>query len=89
MKLVCVSTAAEWSARFLTIGPPRVKYSIAKKSLKALGFRRLFLLRSKSYGDTRSASKMPVKGFFDTLTPGVLKHAGGFVYADHRMSSGC
>ena len=26
-----------------------------------------FLLRSKSYGDTRSASKMPAKGFFDTL----------------------
>jgi hypothetical protein len=32
-----------------------------------MGFRRIFLLRSKSYGDTRSASKMPVKGFFDTL----------------------
>ena len=69
MKLVCVSTAAEWSARFLTIGPPRVKYSIAKNSLKAMGFRRIFLLRSKSYGDTRSASKMPNKGFFDTLSP--------------------
>ena len=67
MKPVRVSAAAECSAPVLTKDPPRIQSSIAKKPLKDNGFQRLFLLRSKSYGDTRSASKMPVKGFFDTL----------------------
>jgi hypothetical protein len=50
MEPVRFRAAAECSAPVLTKGPPRVKYSIAKNSLKAMGFRRIFLLRSKSYG---------------------------------------
>ena len=52
-----------------------------------MGFRRIFLLHSKSYGDTRSASKMPVKGFFDTLKQArsALLRACLLLYASSAM----